>query len=174
MKDSEVRIPKEIATDVFAVAADLYAQENHNYSLEELIAAGAEVQIPANLIQQALVQIKAKQMQARERQRKLKLILISGGTGAVIAFLVLSAYNTIASNITPFGRSKQNNQDYISANHQDTLDPKSLPPIFPKADDTTVTGVVKQYLLNPEGKVDGLLLNNGLQVKAPLLGLVKR
>ena len=192
MNNSEDRIPKEIAADVFALAAQLYAQENQNYSLEELIQAGAEVQIPPELIQQALVQIRAKQNQARERQRKLKLILISGSTGAAIALFAvwaISIFNrgfdyhpdyTIhqfkdkSSNFTPSARSRRNNlqgADSMSANPQDTpQQAQPLPWNHPKPDETISTGEVQQYLLNPEGKVDGLLLNNGLQVKFPHMG----
>ena len=160
-----------------------------NYSLEELIQAGAEVQIPPELIQQALVQIRAKQNQAHERQRKLKLIFISGSTGAAIALFSLWAisifnrgfdfhpdYNVHqfkdkSSNFTPSARSRRNNlqgADSMSANTPEQAQP--LPWKHPKADETISTGEVQQYLLNPEGKVDGLLLNNGLQVKFPHMG----
>ncbi|OYD89757.1 hypothetical protein CDG76_33655 [Nostoc sp. 'Peltigera membranacea cyanobiont' 210A] len=75
MNNSKVRIPKEIAPDVFALAAQLYAQENQDYCLEEIMQAGAEVQIPPEVIQQAIQQIQAKQIRDRDRQRSLKLIL---------------------------------------------------------------------------------------------------
>lgn len=169
--NSEVRIPKEIAADVFAQAAHLYEQENQDYSLEELIQAGAEVQIPKELIQKALQQIQAQQSSVRSRQQKLKLILISGSTGAAIALMCVFAYNSVASNFIGSKRSPVNNllpTDLRNTNTQDIPNPlQPPPPVLPKPYETTMTGEVQQYLLNPEGKVDGLLLKNGLQVKFP-------
>ncbi|MEH2153693.1 hypothetical protein [Nostoc sp.] len=164
MNNSKVRIPKEIAPDVFALAAQLYAQENQDYSLEEIMQAGAEVQIPPEMIQQAIQQIQAKQIRERDRQRRLKLILTSGGIGAAIALFSFWTYNTVASNATPSGRSLEANLPSPNLPNANRLEiPLELPPTA----GTTFTGEVKQYLLNPEGKVDGLLLNNGLQVKFP-------
>jgi len=100
MNKSEPRISQEIAPDVFAVAAQLYAKENQYYSLSELMQARAEVQIPPELIQQALEQLKAKQIQADEHKKRLKLILTSGICGAVLAVLGFGVYNTLASNFT--------------------------------------------------------------------------
>ena len=168
MNNSKIRIPKEIAPDVFALAAQLYAQENQDYSLEEIMQAGAEVQIPPEVIQQAIQQIQAKQIRASDRQRKLKLILTSGGIGAAIALFGFWTYNTVASNATPNGRSLESNLPSANLPNANRLDiPPAPPPGLPPATGTTFTGEVKQYLLNPEGKVDGLLLNNGLQVKFP-------
>ncbi|MEH2367357.1 hypothetical protein [Nostoc sp.] len=164
MNNSKVRIPKEIAPDVFALAAQLYAQENQDYSLEEIMQAGAEVQIPPEMIQQAIQQIQAKQIRERDRQRKLKLILTSGGIGAAIALFGFWTYNTFASNATPSGRSLEANLPSPNLPNANRLE---IPPELPPTTGTTFTGEVKQYLLNPEGKVDGLLLNNGLQVKFP-------
>ncbi|MEH1951979.1 MAG: hypothetical protein V7K77_34250 [Nostoc sp.] len=164
MNNSKVRIPKEIAPDVFALAAQLYAQENQDYSLEEIMQAGAEVQIPPEMIQQAIQQIQAKQIRERDRQRRLKLILTSGGIGAAIALFGFWTYNTVASNATPKGRSLEANLPSPNLPNANRLE---IPPELPPTTGTTFTGEVKQYLLNPEGKVDGLLLNNGLQVKFP-------
>ncbi|MFN6526952.1 hypothetical protein [Nostoc sp. ChiSLP03a] len=168
MNNSKVRIPKEIAPDVFALAAQLYAQENQDYSLEEIMQAGAEVQIPPEVIQQAIQQIQAKQIRSRDRQRKLKLILTSGGIGVAIALFGFWTYNTVVSNATPSGRSLEANLPSANLTNANPLDiPPAPPPELPPTAGTTFTGEVKQYLLNPEGKVDGLLLNNGLQVKFP-------
>lgn len=150
MNDSNPRISKEIVPDVFAIASHLHAQKNQDYSLAELTQAGAEAQIPPELIRQALEQIEQAQIQTRERQQKLKVILISGSVGAALALGGLWAYNTLASNFT-----------HVS------IPAQLQPPVPPDADGATFTGEVKQYLLNPEGKVDGLLLSNRLQVKLP-------
>ena len=128
--NSEVRIPKEIAADVFAQAAHLYEQENQDYSLEELIQAGAEVHIPKELIQKALQQIQAQQSSVRSRQQKLKLILISGSTGAAIALMCVFAYNSIASNFIGSKRSPVNNllpTDLRNTNTHSNHHPQSSP-----------------------------------------------
>ncbi|MEG4574461.1 hypothetical protein QUA56_17460 [Microcoleus sp. N3A4] len=163
MNKSEPRISQEIAPDVFALAAELYAKENQCYSLSELMQAGAEVQIPPELIQQALQQLKAKQIQAEERKKKLKLILTSGIGGVALAFCGFGVYNTLANNFTLAKRPPEAKLEkaQIQPNRQMAFEP--LPP--PEAGETTFTGQVQQYLLNPEGKVDGVLLSNGLQVK---------
>lgn len=158
MNNSDRPIAKEIAPDVFALAARLSAQKNQEFSLEEMMQAGAEAQIPPELVQQALQEIRAKQIQTRERQRNLKLILISGSVGAALALFGLWAYNTVASNFTRVGRSPENTVQTA---------PISPQPPAPPQPQATFTGEVQQYLFNPEGRVDGLLLNNGTQVKFP-------
>ena len=165
MNKSEPRISQEIAPDVFAIAAELYAKENQYYSLSELMEAGAEVQIPPELIQQALEQLKAKQIQADEHKKRLKLILTSGICGAALAVLGFGVYNTLASNFTLAKRNPEAKLEnaQIKPNRPMAFRPQP----HPKADETTFTGQVQQYLLNPEGKVDGVLLSNGLQVKFP-------
>lgn len=160
MNNSHHPIPKEIAPDVFALAARLSAKKNQEFSLEEMMQAGAEAQIPPELIQQALQEIRAQQIQVRERRKNLKLILISGGVGAVLALLGVSGYNTVASNFTRAGRSPENTLQTAP------IPPQPQPPVPPEAY-PAITGEVQQYLLNPEGRVEGLLLNNGTQVRFP-------
>lgn len=160
MNNSNRPIPKEIAPDIFALAAHLDDKKNQEFSLEELMQAGAEAQIPPELIQQALQEIRAEQNRTREQQRNRKLILISGSVGAAIAFFGLWAYNTVASNFTQARQSPESSRQSLPIAPQ----PQTLPPT---ADGTTFTGEVQQYLLNPEGRVDGLLLNNGTQVSFP-------
>jgi len=91
----EDRIPEQMTPEVFALASRLYAQKNQEFSVEELVKAGAEAQIPAEFIQQAVQQIQAKQLQAQKRQKKLKLILLS--IGVVIIFWSILTYNTLKS-----------------------------------------------------------------------------
>jgi len=171
MNNSKVRIPKDIAPDVFALAAQSYTLENQDYSLEELMQAGEEVQIPPELILRAVQQIRAKQAQARERQRKLKLIFISGSTGAAIALFGVWAYNAITSHFIQTRRSPENH--FLSARlwnaeRQDIFEEDYFRPrMHHSVYRTTLTGEVQQYLFNPEGNMDGLLLKNGLQVKFP-------
>lgn len=54
MDNVEPQIPEEIAPEVFAQASRLYAQTNRDcsdYSLAELMQAGAEAQIPPEFVQ---------------------------------------------------------------------------------------------------------------------------
>lgn len=62
-------IPKSQAAEVFASASRFVNQESENYSVEELIQAGAEAQIPPEAIERAV-----KDLQAKKRQQKLKQI----------------------------------------------------------------------------------------------------
>lgn len=171
MNNSKVRISKDIAADVFALAAESYTKESQDYSLEELIQAGAEVEIPSEFIIRAVQQIKAKQIQARERQQKLKLILISGSVGAALMLLGVLVYNMIAGQFTHARRSPEHG--FHTARFSRAEDQNRLPPEHfghmrhHRQYITNVTGEVQQYLFNREGKADGLLLNNGLQVKFP-------
>jgi hypothetical protein len=190
MKNSKIRIPRDIAPDIFKLAAQSYAQEHQDYSLEELMQAGAEAQIPPELIQQAVQQIRVNQIQARERQKKLKLIFISGTTGAAIALFGVWAYASITHHFVNARRSREHRFPFAhrlwNPEHRDIYEDHFRPWISPNGENqdmfspdnfrprmhhgtynTTVTGEVQQYLLNPEGKVDGLLLKNGLQIKFP-------
>lgn len=171
MNHSKVRISKDIAADVFALAAESYTKESQDYSLEEMIQAGAEVEIPPEFIVRAVQQIKAKQIQARERQQKLKLILISGSVGAALMLFGVLVYNMIMSQFTHTRRLPEHG--FHAARFSRAEDPNRLPPEHfrhmrhHRQHITNVTGEVQQYLFNPEGQADGLLLNNGLQVKFP-------
>jgi len=175
MNNSNSHIPKEIAPEVFALASRLHNQKNQNYSLAELMQAGAEAQIPPELIQQALQQIQQAQqqiqqaqIQAGERQQKLKLVLISSLTGAALALGGFWAYNKLTTNTTNIGRSSDLNNG-VGTPFPPTDQPL-VPPVGAARPDTygtSFSGKVETYLLNPEGFVDGLVLSNGLQVKLP-------
>ena len=170
MNNSNSHIPKEIAPEVFALASRLHNQNNQNYSLAELMQAGAEAQIPPELIQQALQQIQQAQIQARERQQKLKLVLISSMTGAALALSGFWAYNRLTTNTTVIKRSPDlNNVNVVGAPFPPTDQPLAPPVGVARPDTygTSFSGKVETYLLNPEGLVDGLILSNGLQVKLP-------
>jgi len=166
MNNSDSR-SQENAPD-FAFACQLYLQ-NPGYSLAELKQAGAEAQIPPELIEQALQQIQQARIQARERQQKLKLILISGITGAGLALGSLWAYNRVVSNPTYVGLGDSNNANGISTPvptpAQPLVPPNSV--AQPYTYGTGFSGKVERYLLNPEGLVYGLILSNNLQVTFP-------
>lgn len=89
MDNSESRISKKMAPEVFALASRLYAQQDQSYSLAELIETGAEANIPPEFIREAVQQIQAKPSQTRER-RWFKDVLI--GTGVAIVSVSLFAF----------------------------------------------------------------------------------
>lgn len=70
MSDPESRIPEEIAPEVFALAARYYADVRQGFSASELVAAGSEVDIPAEFIQ-AIQEIQTQQLQKLEQQKVL-------------------------------------------------------------------------------------------------------
>lgn len=102
MSQSDERIPEDIAPEVLALASRMYAEQTQSYSQAELIRAGEEVQIPPELIQQAIKEVQAKrqteqiqQEQAKERQQKIKVVL--AGVGVAIALWGIFSYNSLAS-----------------------------------------------------------------------------
>lgn len=160
MKDSHDRITNQTATELFALAAQLQGQKSHDYAPSELVQAATEAGISPDNLQEALQLMRIKQTQEQTRRRHLRLILSSGVAGVAIACAGVWAYFTL--------------------NQQSAMGGRILPgaianlesPVVPNAPATdgyavTYTGTVQQYLLNPEGRVDGLLLKNGLQVKFP-------
>lgn len=65
MRQLGPQISEDIAPEVFALAARLYAEKNQSYSLAELAQAGAGAQIPPEFIQQAVAEIQAKHIRAQ-------------------------------------------------------------------------------------------------------------
>lgn len=103
MNNPEVRIPEDIAPEVLALASRYYARSTQSYSLSELMQAGAEVQIPAEFIEQAIREIQAQQVQKLElqkRSRHMRQILLKIGAGvvAVSALWSIWTYNSLSSN----------------------------------------------------------------------------
>lgn len=95
MSHLDPQVPEEMAPEVFALASRLYAQKTQEYSLAELTQAGAEAQIPPELIRQAVQEIREKQSRARQRQQKLKLIAVS--VGVIIVGWGIWTYNSLSS-----------------------------------------------------------------------------
>ncbi|AFZ13892.1 LemA family protein [Crinalium epipsammum PCC 9333] len=95
MRDLDTRISQEMTPEVFAVASRLYAEKSQEYSLQELMEAGAEAQIPPEFIQQAYQEIQIKRQQAQERRKKLIIILAS--VGVVVGGWGIWTYNSLAS-----------------------------------------------------------------------------
>lgn len=101
MNRPEYRIPEDKAQEVFTLAAQLYAQHNQSYSVNELIEAGAEARIPPEFVQQAIAQLQITQTQksvpVRQTQRAKYLIALAIGLPLLAAIAVagwLLARNT--------------------------------------------------------------------------------
>lgn len=61
-------ISQETVSEIFALAAQLQAQQEQTYSLAELIEIGTEAHIAPEYIKQAFVQIQARNMSATKRR----------------------------------------------------------------------------------------------------------
>ncbi|MBE9053960.1 LemA family protein [Nostocales cyanobacterium LEGE 11386] len=105
MNNPQQRIPEEIAPEVLELASRYYANHSQSYSTAELVAAGKEVDIPVEFIQQAIqdVQTRHQQQQAAQNQlARLRQKILIIGTGIVAALTVWTGwtYNLIQSSST--------------------------------------------------------------------------
>lgn len=98
------RIPDEYADDIFALAAQLYQQQQQQsgYSLEQLQQAGSEVNIPPEFVEAAIEQFKQQQeqqaiaeQQAKQKRQKVQKIAI--GVGAIVLLWAGFTYNGLSS-----------------------------------------------------------------------------
>jgi hypothetical protein len=152
MNHSQDHMTSQTAAELLSLAAQLQGQKSHDYALSELVQAATEAGISPENLQQAIQLMQIKQTQAQKRRRNLRLILSSGVAGVAIALAGVWTY--------------------FMLNQQSAIGERALPvaiaqPPAPDGEAVTYAGTVQKYLLNPEGRVDGLLLNNGLQVKFP-------
>lgn len=95
------RIPEQLAPEVFELASRLYAEQKQSYSTEDLVAAGSEVQIPPEYIQEALRQVQERQRQAQAQQaqaqaRRRQLQLAAIGVGVLVAGWAALTYNALS------------------------------------------------------------------------------
>ena len=88
-------ISEEIAPKVFALASQYYADQTKRYSVSDLVRAGEEVQIPPELVQQAIQEIQSRQKQAKQQRTSL-LRLGVGGLAAVVLWSGWT-YNSLSS-----------------------------------------------------------------------------
>jgi hypothetical protein len=103
MNQSERRISQKMASEVFALAAELQAKHEQTYSLAELIEIGAEAHISPEFIKQAIRQIQERKTQAQKRITIWKnfsrvgasIILLSSLTSFVS---LLNSRSSVASN----------------------------------------------------------------------------
>jgi hypothetical protein len=151
MNNPEHRINRELAPEVFQLAAELYAQKQQEYSLEELILIGEEAKIPAEFIQQAVDLVQAKKqkkwkLKLSKKYPKFNLALLGCAVTSVTLIVGTWGYNQIFT-------SKTNSDSPVG--------------VLPGEQEKKHTGNVERYLLNKEGLVDGLLLNDAKHVKFP-------
>ena len=102
MNKQEIRIPEDITEEVLELASRYYAKQKMSYSSSELIEAGKEVQIPAELVEQAIADVKLQHQQKIERQKRLQkrlqmLLKISAGILAAIAAWSILTYNSLSN-----------------------------------------------------------------------------
>ncbi len=100
MNSQDKRIPEDIAPEVLELASRYYANHTQSYSASELVAAGKEVDIPAEFIQQAIRDVQARREQQLQQQRRLKrlrqrLLMIGAGIVAALAFWSALTYNSL-------------------------------------------------------------------------------
>lgn len=89
---SQNLIPEELVPVVLEKAGQLYLQKtgSEGYSLEQLMDAGSEAQIPPELIQQAYQQLQQEQEEAKQRKAQRQQFLMMGGAIATL-FPILGA-----------------------------------------------------------------------------------
>lgn len=86
MNRPEDRIPQDKTQEVFTLAAQLYAQHNQSYSVQELMDAGSEAKIPPEFVQQAIEQIQLQRSSTQQpvpthQTKRSKVLLISLAAG---------------------------------------------------------------------------------------------
>ncbi|MEA5572300.1 LemA family protein [Calothrix sp. UHCC 0171] len=102
MKNQEIRIPEEIAPEVLELASRYYANQMRSYSQSDLVAAGEEVDIPPEIIQQAIRDIqkqhqeKIQRQQQTQKQRQI-LLKITASMFVALSLWSIWTYNSLAS-----------------------------------------------------------------------------
>ncbi|WP_414562449.1 MULTISPECIES: LemA family protein [unclassified Anabaena] len=102
MKNPEERIPEEVAPEVLELASRYYTEQTQGYYSAELIAAGQEVDIPVEFIQQAIQDVKKREQEkqaAEQQSAKFRQKVLMIGAGIVAAFAVWTGwtYNSMQS-----------------------------------------------------------------------------
>jgi LemA protein len=98
---SNLRIPDEKAPEVFELAARLYAERSQSYSVDDLVAAGSEVQIPPEFVQEALRQIQVREAQQQQQQqqraaRRKQFSMVAIGAGVIVLGWLGWTYNALS------------------------------------------------------------------------------
>ncbi len=100
MNNPDKRIPEEIAPEVLELASRYYANHTQSYSASDLVAAGKEVDIPAEFIQQAIRDVELKRKQQQHEQKRLahfrqRLLIIGAGIVAALTVWMGITYNSL-------------------------------------------------------------------------------
>jgi len=67
-------VPEKIMPEVLEIASRNYANHSQTYSDSELIQAGAEAQIPAEFIQQAIQEVRSRKIRQQKQRRVLAIV----------------------------------------------------------------------------------------------------
>ncbi len=102
MKNKQITIPEEIAPEVLELASRYYANQIQSYSPSDLVAAGKEVDIPAEFVEQAIRDIQKQRQETAQRQQqaqKQRQILLTIAAGMLVALSIWSVwtYNSLAN-----------------------------------------------------------------------------
>ncbi|WP_414530220.1 LemA family protein [Nodularia chucula] len=102
MNNPQQRIPEEVAPEVLELASRYYTEQTQGYSSAELIAAGKEVDIPVEFIQQAIQDVKKREQEKQAAQKqsakfRQKLLMIGASMVAVCAVWTGWTHNSIQS-----------------------------------------------------------------------------
>ncbi|MUL35469.1 LemA family protein [Gloeocapsopsis dulcis] len=102
MNNQDKRIPEDIAPEVLELASRNYANHTQSYSASELVAAGKEVDIPAEFIQQAILDVQARHKKQQQQQQQLahlrqRLLIAAAGMVAALSVWSVWTYNSISS-----------------------------------------------------------------------------
>jgi LemA protein len=100
MNPSELRIPEDMVPEVLALASQYYADQTQAYSVSELVEAGSEIHLPAELIEQAIAEVRARRLQQivqRRQRRKWYWFILKLSTGILVVGMCWSllTYNAI-------------------------------------------------------------------------------
>ena len=101
MSNPEIRIPSDIAPEVLDLASRYYAEQEQSYSDSELIEAATEAGIPAQLIEQAIKDVRAQHQQKLEQQRQVRMLrqmLLKIGAAFLVAIAIghVWIYNSLS------------------------------------------------------------------------------
>jgi LemA protein len=101
MSNPEIRIPEEIAPEVFALASRYYADYRQGFSESELVKAGSEVDLPPEFIQKAIQEIQTQQLQKLDRQKHAQhqrqlLLKIGAGFLSIVLLWSIWIYNSFS------------------------------------------------------------------------------
>jgi LemA protein len=101
MSDLSPRIPEDIADEVLRVASELYSEAQNSYAVEDLKAAGEGVNIPPEIIEQAIAQVQEQRRQeaverAKTQAKNQKLKLIGAGVGVLALLWGILAFNAMS------------------------------------------------------------------------------